>query len=383
MFKYKCIQLLIYPFIFIIAFIRFFLKKENFESIKQKLFCIYDYKKLSNKEIIIHFASIGELNSIKFLIQNLSYKNILLSCSTLSSFNLAKKKYSELDIIFLGLDFEWNVKNFLSKTNLKKIIWIDSEIWPNWLNISNKSKIKNILVNGRLSDKSYNKWKNFSSFSKNLGSKYDLVFAKSYEDKSKLETILQTKVNYFGNLKFYLDIKIHEKKEKNLCFASIHKSEFEMIIKIINRLNKNNFDNIYIIPRHIEYSNYLKSMININLSDKVKIHNEFGNTLSIFDKSKIVFMGGSLVPHGGQNPLEALSRGCYVITGHYTDNFRSQYIELSDKKLASILEGSLEQIVIKINQLSDISFNNSILIKNYFDENTKNFKNLVNMINEC
>ena len=132
MFKYKLFQLIIYPFILILGLIRIIVKKESIISLKQKLFCIYDYEKLIDKEVIIHFSSIGELNSIKFLIKNLSNKAILLSCSTLSSFHLAKKNYQDMEIIFLGLDFEWNVNSFLSKTKLKKIIWIDSEIWPNW-----------------------------------------------------------------------------------------------------------------------------------------------------------------------------------------------------------------------------------------------------------
>lgn len=383
MYKYKFLQFVIYPLVLLLGLIRFFQRKENIQSLKQKLFCIYDYSKLVDKEIIIHFSSIGELNSIKFLVENLFNKNFLLSCSTLSSFFLAKKKYPNLEIIFLGLDFEWNVRIFLSKTKIKKMIWIDSEIWPNWLDISNKKNIKNILVNGRLSDKSYHKWKKFISFSKFLGSKYDLIFAKSNEDKIKLEKIFQRKINFFGNLKFFLDINIIEKKQKNICFASIHKSEFDKILDIINNLDMEKINNIYIIPRHIQYVRNLKSILNESFYNKVIVHEEFGSTLPIFDKSKLVFMGGSLIPHGGQNPLEALSRGCYILTGQYNDNFRSQYLELNDQNLASIVRGNIKEISLKINQLLDLNFDNSDLIKNYFNENTKHFDNLMNLINEC
>ena len=133
MFKYKCLQFIIYPIIIFFSFIRILLKKETFYSIKQKIFCIYDFEKINNLDVVIHFASIGELNSIKYITDNLLNQKILLTCTTLSSYSLAKKKYPKYQIIFLTFDFYWNVKKFLQKTKLKKFIWIDSEIWPSWL----------------------------------------------------------------------------------------------------------------------------------------------------------------------------------------------------------------------------------------------------------
>ena len=180
-FSYNFLQILFFPIFFLIALFRIILNKENLKSIKQKVLCNYNFTKLRELDHLIHFSSIGELNSINYLIENLSTKKIILSCSTLSSYNLAKKKYQNFLIIFLPLDFSWNINKFLSRTNIKKIIWIDSEIWPNWLIISKRKKIKNILINGRLSEKSYSRWSNFSSFAQLLGSQYSLIFAKSFE----------------------------------------------------------------------------------------------------------------------------------------------------------------------------------------------------------
>ena len=127
------------------------------------------------------------------MVENLLTKKIILSCSTLSSYNLAKKKYQNYLVIFLPLDFKWSINKFLDRTKIKKIIWIDSEIWPNWLIISQKKKIKNILINGRLSEKSYSRWRNFSSFAQLLGNQYSLIFAKSLDDKKKFENISELK----------------------------------------------------------------------------------------------------------------------------------------------------------------------------------------------
>ena len=149
-FSYNFLQIIFFPIFLLIALLRIIFKKENFTSFTQKVFCNYNFSELKEFDYQIHFSSIGELNSINYLVENLSTPKILLTCSTLSSYNLATKKYQKYKVIFLPLDFKWNINKFLQYIKIKKIIWIDSEIWPNWLVISKRKKIKNILVNGRL-----------------------------------------------------------------------------------------------------------------------------------------------------------------------------------------------------------------------------------------
>ncbi len=382
-FNYNIILSFFYPIILLVGIIRLILKKENYLSFQQKFFASHDYSKFQKVNIIIHSASIGELNSIKFLIDKLNNEEILLTCSTLSSYNLSKEKYPHINIIFLPIDFRWNVKRFISNINIKKILWIDSEIWPNWLSYSEKAKIKNILVNGRLSKKSYTNWIKIKSFSIYLGKKYELIFAKSIEDKERLYEIFRSKIYYFGNLKFYLDVDIPNDKKNYLCFASIHKAEFETIIQIISGLDLNLIKSIIIIPRHIQFSNDLKMMLGKDFKNKIEIHKKFGETKTIFDKSKIVFMGGSLIRHGGQNPLEALARGCYIMSGEYNDNFRDQYLELEKLNLASIVNNDTKQISSKINNLVNLNFQNSDLIINYFKDNRKDLNKMIEMIQQC
>ena len=139
-FSYNILQIIFFPIIFCIASFRIISNKENFTSFGQKFLCNYNFSQLDNFDYLIHFASIGELNSINYLIENLSSKKFLLTCSTLSSYNLAKQKYQNYSVIFLPLDFRWNINKFLHHIKIKKIIWIDSENWPNWLIISNKKK---------------------------------------------------------------------------------------------------------------------------------------------------------------------------------------------------------------------------------------------------
>jgi len=383
-FSYNFLQILFFPIFFLLALFRIVLNKENLKSIKQKVLCNYNFTKLRELDHLIHFSSIGELNSINYLIENLSTKKIILSCSTLSSYNLAKKKYQNFFIIFLPLDFSWNINKFLSRTNIKKIIWIDSEIWPNWLIISKRKKIKNILINGRLSEKSYSRWSNFSSFAQLLGSQYSLIFAKSFDDKIKFENIFKKKVFHFGNLKFYQKLNLINKKKNIICFASIHKEEFEKVLEIIQYLNFSSIEKIIIIPRHVHFSSKLQSMIKQNYVNKIFILDKFGENDSAYESAKLTFMGGSLFEHGGQNPLEPLSKGCFVLSGQYINNFKEIYTELENLSLAKVLNNNnAQEISSKMNKYIDMGIDNHQDIQDFFDLNTKQLRLIIDKVEEC
>lgn len=383
-FSYNFLQILFFPIFFLLALFRIVLNKENLKSIKQKILCNYNFTKLRELDHLIHFSSIGELNSINYLIENLSTKKIILSCSTLSSYNLAKKKYQNFLIIFLPLDFSWNINKFLSRTNIKKIIWIDSEIWPNWLIISKRKKIKNILINGRLSEKSYSRWSNFSSFAQLLGSQYSLIFAKSFDDKIKFENIFKKNVFHFGNLKFYQKLNLINNKKNIICFASIHKEEFEKVLEIIQYLNFSSIEKIIIIPRHVHFSSKLQSMIKQNYVNKIFILDKFGENDSAYESAKLTFMGGSLFEHGGQNPLEPLSKGCFVLSGQYINNFKEIYTELENLSLAKVLnDNNAQEISSMMNKYIDMEINNHQDIQDYFNLNTKQLRLIIDKVEEC
>ena len=383
-FSYNFLQILFFPIFFLLALFRIVLNKENLKSIKQKVLCNYNFTKLRELDHLIHFSSIGELNSINYLIENLSTKKIILSCSTLSSYNLAKKKYQNFLIIFLPLDFSWNINKFLSRTNIKKIIWIDSEIWPNWLIISKRKKIKNILINGRLSEKSYSRWSNFSSFAQLLGSQYSLIFAKSFDDKIKFENIFKKNVFHFGNLKFYQKLNLINNKKNIICFASIHKEEFEKVLEIIQYLNFSSIEKIIIIPRHVHFSSKLQSMIKQNYVNKIFILDKFGENDLAYESAKLTFMGGSLFEHGGQNPLEPLSKGCFVLSGQYINNFKEIYSELENLSLAKVLnDNNAQEISSMMNKYIDMGIINQQDIQDYFNLNTKQLRLIIDKVEEC
>jgi 3-deoxy-D-manno-octulosonic-acid transferase len=94
-------------------------------------------------------------------------------------------------------------------------------------------------------------------------------------------------------------------------------------------------------------------------------------------------MGGSLIHHGGQNPLEALARGCHIVSGEHNDNFKDQYLDLEKLTLATIVRNNTSHISSKIIDLIDLNFDNSNLIDNYFKDNKRNLNKMIEMIQQC
>ena len=114
------------------------------------------------------------------------------------------------------------------------------------------------------------------------------------------------------------------------------------------------------------------------------MHNKFGDIMSIFERSKIVFMGGSLIKHGGQNPLEPISRGCFVFSGNFNKNFEEIYLDLEKLNLCKTMNSdNLKDISNEINTLIEEDFHHVKKIENFINNNKNSLKNITEMIDKC
>ena len=189
---------------------------------------------------------------------------------------------------------------------------------------------------------------------------------------------------YHGNLKFYQKLNLKNDKKNIICFASIHREEFENVIQIIENLDLNSIEQIIIIPRHIHFSSKLKSMIKNFYSNKILIIEKFGENDVAYENSKLTFMGGSLFEHGGQNPIEPLSKGCFVLSGQYINNFSEIYTDLEDLSLAKVFnDKNIQEIGSAINKYIDMKLDNEANIKDYFNLNNKQLSSIINKVEEC
>ena len=234
-----------------------------------------------------------------------------------------------------------------------------------------KKNIPLILLNGRITHKTFSRWILLSKFSNYIFSKFNLCLSSSSESKKFLERLGANKTKYIGNLKFSQSenekIKINSKiknyisKKTIWCASSTHNTEEELCGKVHQKL-KIKYKNLLtiIIPRHIDRVNNIENQLNnmglkthrhesekkIPQNTDIYIVNAYGKTKSFFLICKNVFLGGSVISHGGQNPLEAARFGCNILHGSSVTNFKEIYKFLKNHKIT--FEVSKTENMVKI-----------------------------------
>ena len=176
----------------IIILYRILRGKEDIKRVGEK-FCIYSQKR-NKKKIWIHAASVGELMSIvpviRKLEKNKKIKDILLSTSTISSGKIfTKLKLKKTSHIYFPLDNKYIVKRFIKCWQPKLAIFIDSEIWPNMFNNLKLSNIPIIIMNARITERSFNKWQIFPNFANQVFGKISLALPQNLETLKYLKLL--------------------------------------------------------------------------------------------------------------------------------------------------------------------------------------------------
>ena len=351
--------ILISPFIILFRLIN---KKEELLSVTEK-FCIYP-KKNNLKSIWFHAASVGELMSILPIIhkleRNKKIKQILVTTTTISSAKIfQKKKFKKTHHKYYPLDTNFLTNKFIRVWKPQIAIFVDSEIWPNMIENLYFKKIPIVLLNARITRKSFNRWNLVQNFAETIFSKISLALPSNLETKMFLKKLGVKKIKIAGNLKYYGKSKINFKGKINLnkkfnnfkvwCAASTHSSEEIFISKLHKDLKKNEKKLLtIIIPRHINRSkNIINNLKNDNLNvityssgKKLKkdtdiyLVDTYGEASRFYSLSNVTFMGGSMIKHGGQNPLEPARLGNYIISGPNIENFKEIYKFLEKNRMS-------------------------------------------------
>ena len=366
-------MLIIYRFLINLIFLlsplilifRLLKKKEDVRRFKEK-FCIFSKNKNSGKLLWFHGASVGEIQSITPLIEKLEknkkIKTILITSNTLSSSKIFQKlKLKKTIHQFFPIDTNFLIKKFLNYWKPSAAFFVDSEIWPNTIYNLDKNKIPIILINGRITKSSFEKWKKLPSFSRDIFDKINLCFPSSKQSEKYLKQLGVKRIKFIGNLKFSQseneklsksnnEIENFIKNKKTWCASSTHNTE-ELICGLVHKNLKKKYKNLltFIIPRHIERTEaIIKELNDINLiththepkkkipkNTDIYIVNSYGKTKSFYNICKNIFLGGSLIKHGGQNPLEATRYGCNILYGPNVDNFKEIYKFLDKLKISN------------------------------------------------
>ncbi len=346
-------------FLPVILILSAFSKKIRSGSLQK--FGKYDFNFSDIPNIVwIHAISVGEVQLMENVIKNLKGFEIVLTTSTPQGQELAQKNLSDhcKKITYFPYDFSISVNNAFKAINPRFVLIAETEIWPNFSHTAKKLNVPVIIVNGRISERTFKTYKRLKFFFKEILKNYFAILVQSEDDKKRFIEIganpLVTSV--MGNMKFDIekpDIQISDLnlgKNRLIIAGSTHNGEDEIILKTYNNLKKRFPDlKLLIAPRHMERVCALRSITGCCLKSQgdfkdndILILDTTGELKNLYSLAHSAFIGGSFNKTGGHNPLEAIIWGVPVLSGSNVKNFRLIYKILSELNCAKILKTQQE-----------------------------------------
>ena len=371
LFFYKIISVLLYPFILILIAYRLHQKKENKQRLNERL-GFPKKQRPDGKLVWLHGASVGECLSMLPLVNKIldEDKNIhvMVTSGTVTSANLMQKRLPERAFHqFIPLDTPFASRRFVKHWKPDLVLWFESDFWPNMLSVISKKKIPLVLLNGRISDKSFNRWQKFPHIIKSIQSLFTLSFGQTKEDARRLKVLGAQNVISTGNLKFAAVNPPFDEAELSRmlnqistrpcwCMASTHEDEELQGAEIHLNLKKKYPTLLSVfVPRHPNRAELLEQQFikngltvarrsrgeTITENTDIYLADTIGEMGLLYQLAPVVFVGGSLIKFGGQNMLEPMRLNRAVVIGPHAFNFReivktakeeNALIEVADKK---------------------------------------------------
>ncbi len=329
--------------------------------------------------IWIHGASVGEVLAAAALIERLRALDIriLLTSGTVTSAAIVAKRFPP-DIIhqYVPYDSPRFVARFLEHWQPSLALFIESDLWPNIILQSAAQRLPMVLINGRMSQRSFPRWRRVSGTISALLEKFDLCLAQSRTDAERFSTLGSRNVSVTGNLK--LDVpappadpaKLERLREVTrgrpvVVAASTHPGEEEILIETQRALG-GAFPQLLtvIVPRHPDRGPAIAQLVQAaglkaalrsrqdlpSAATDIYVADTLGELGLFYRLAGIVFMGGSLVEHGGQNPIEAVKLGAAIVHGPHVFNFTDVY-EALDQANGARTAADQEALVRQFGQL--------------------------------
>jgi len=341
------VYLLSLPFI---AFLSF--KSKYRQSVPARFF-LWKNPPLPSGYIWFHACSFGETRALMPLIDKLPNDQIVLTTITQTGFVEGEKSFK----IVRYLPIEPLLWFWLKPQ--KALVVVDAELWFLLFYLAKTKGAKTILINARISNRSYSRYLRFSWFYKKVFSYVDLVYTQSEVDKKRLKQLGAKNVEVSGNIKLAQNYKITKKFKKPngtiVTAASTHEGEEHGILKAFIKWRKRHKDSKLIIaPRHPErFDKVAKLVQKFALRDKLSfgrwsknqdftfdivIIDTMGELMNIYAISDIVILGGAFAPVGGHNPAEVVPFECRLISGVEIFNQNAIFSQIEGVIFTSLLE---------------------------------------------
>ncbi|HEU4415496.1 MAG TPA: 3-deoxy-D-manno-octulosonic acid transferase [Candidatus Angelobacter sp.] len=303
----------------------------------------------------VHAVSVGEVLAVSRLVTELQSAypgtQIFVSTTTATGQSLARERFGDGRCFFMPLDFGFSVRSYLNALQPRLLVLAETEFWPNLLHLARKRRTTVAIVNARISDRSFPRYRRFRWFFSRVLSQVDLFLAQTAVDAERLRAIgaAPERVRVSGNLKFDFRPGTTSKLAQDLraslgkdalvivCGSTAEGEEGPLLEAFKAILQKIPQAVMILAPRHPERFDKVAGLIasldipyqrrttwttGAPLRGAVLLLDSVGELASVYALADVAFVGGSLVPTGGHNILEPAQYGAAIVVGPHTFNFR-------------------------------------------------------------
>jgi 3-deoxy-D-manno-octulosonic-acid transferase len=359
---------LVYSFLLTVGFLLFlprfaidaFRSRKYITGLAQRLGQIPKIDSTAAPLIWLHCVSVGETEAARPLVralrEYLPSHRLVVSTTTVTGQALARQAFGKdaTAIFYFPIDWSWTVRRVLKALKPTAILIMETELWPNLLRECGRRSIPLAIVNGRLSPTSFRRYRKIRGFMQRVLGNLSFALMQSDEDSERISQLGldNERIRSVGNMKFdsaplpATDSNVTSELRRRYAFnsdqpvivaASTHSPEETVAIESFKAIRENHkAARLLIAPRHperfdevakliadsgFEWSRRSASPSPGDSTAAIVLLDSIGELRAAYQFADIAFMGGSLIPHGGQNVLEPAAQGVCVITGAHTHNF--------------------------------------------------------------
>jgi 3-deoxy-D-manno-octulosonic-acid transferase len=310
----------------------------------------------SQRVIWIHAVSVGEVLAVSGLIEQMRlsfpHHRVVITTTTDTGQELARKRFGPENVFYFPLDFAFAIRPYLQALQPELVVLAETEFWPNFLRLAHASGARVAVVNARISDRSWPRYRRFRWALRRMLVHVDLFLAQTPEDSSRLQSIgaHAGSVHVTGNLKFDVNSStpppIVESLHRSLaaegagpvivCGSTVEDEEppllkaFENLcvghpraVMLLAPRHPERFDGVAILLQRLGIRSHRRSLwAGEPLAGGVLLVDSIGELSALYALADVAFVGGSLVPRGGHNIIEPAQHGVAIVVGNHYENFR-------------------------------------------------------------
>ena len=368
---YRAIFYCMYPFAIVVASIWALISPKWRNRLCQGFGFFLPKVNVHKPTVWIHAVSVGEVQVARQLVlplQNALNCQILLTTTTFTGAQQAQRQdISDLYHCYVPYDFPQVLSRFLNHFQPLLALTVETELWPNLINACHQTQIPTILVNGRLSARSMLRYQKYSALFKPMFAQINQYIVQSDQIKQRFVQlgVSTQKIQVVHNLKYDVQQSVMDNASSIenvpqimghpvLIAASTHPTEEEIVLEALISLREN-IDSaaMILVPRHperavallalcqqLKLNAVLASEVTGSVNTTVLIVDYIGKLPAFFRQADLGIMGGSLIEHGGHNPIEAIMQNCLCLTGPNVFNFEEIYQLLLVEKACITVESA-------------------------------------------